>query len=138
MVIDHICFAVKDIAVGLRYWEDVFGYKQMTSPVENTRQKVLVVFLKKEGSLPVKLIQPLQDNAGLQAFIDQGGGYHHICFKCDDLSGKIDELKSKGVRLLVPPQPGEAFDNHDIAFLWARNKINFELIDTDDRAELLP
>jgi methylmalonyl-CoA/ethylmalonyl-CoA epimerase len=137
MIIDHICIAVKDLAEGIRYWKEIFGYRQMTEPVINTRQKVKVVFLKKDQSLPVKLIEPLQENLTLINFVEQGGGFHHICFKCDDLEGEIKELKTKGVRMLVPPQPGEAFENNNIAFFWAKNRINFELIDTDEKAKIL-
>lgn len=137
MIIDHICIAVKDIPVAVQYWKDVFGYDQLTMPVINTRQKVKVVFLGKTDSLQVKLIEPLEDNTSLVNFVETGGGFHHLCFKCENLNEKIGELKSKGVKMLVPPQPGEAFDNNEIAFFWAKNKINFELIDTDKRAGLL-
>jgi methylmalonyl-CoA/ethylmalonyl-CoA epimerase len=50
---------------------------------------------------------------------------------------QIDELRAKGLRMLVPLQPGDAFDNHDIAFMRAKYGLNFELIDTDDRADVL-
>jgi methylmalonyl-CoA/ethylmalonyl-CoA epimerase len=137
MIIDHICIAVKDIPEAIHYWEEIFEYKQMTEPVINTRQKVKVVFMTKAESLPVKLIEPLEDNISLMNFVEQGGGFHHLCFKCDDLQGKMKELKTKGVRMLVPPQPGEAFENSDIAFFWAKNRINFELIDTDKKANII-
>jgi methylmalonyl-CoA/ethylmalonyl-CoA epimerase len=137
MVIDHICFAVSSIHDGISYWSGIFGYEQMTDPVENTRQGVKVVFLQKEGSLPIKLIEPLEHNNSLLKFVAQGGGYHHICFKCDAIEEQIEELKAKGLRTLVAPQPGEAFNNHDIAFMRARYGLNFELIDTDERANVL-
>ena len=137
MLIDHICFAVKDISEAILYWKKVFEYKQYTMPVINTRQKVKVVFLAKPGSLMIKLIEPLADNESLQHFVELGGGFHHICFKCNDLDEKISDLKQKGVHLLVPPQPGEAFENNNIAFFWARNKLNFELIDTDIKAQII-
>jgi catechol 2,3-dioxygenase-like lactoylglutathione lyase family enzyme len=47
MKVDHIFFAVKDLAEGISYWESVFGYRQMTEVVGNTLQKVKVVFLAK-------------------------------------------------------------------------------------------
>jgi hypothetical protein len=34
--------------------------------------------------------------------------------------------------MIVPPQPGEAFKNNDIAFFFVDN-LNFELIDTTDK-----
>ena len=137
MIIDHICFAVKDLAEGISYWDRVFGYTQMTGIVVNTLQKVKVAFLGKENSLTIKLIEPLAENLSLVNFVNRGGGFHHICFKCDDIDEGVAELKGKGLITLVPPQPGEAFNNKKIAFLLAKYGINIELIDTDERAGLL-
>lgn len=137
MIIDHICFAVKNLADGIVYWDRVFGYKQMTEIVENSRQKVKVVFLKKENSLIIKLIEPVESNQSLVNFVNRGGGFHHICFKCSDINEKIDELKNEGLITLVSPQEGEAFNNNKIAFLLARYGINLELIDTDEKAGIL-
>ena len=137
MVIDHICFAVKNISEGISYWEKVFGYRQMTDVVTNTLQKVRVVFLKKRKSLTIKLIEPLEDNMSLINFVTRGGGFHHICFKCDNIGEGVRDLREKGLITLVPPQPGEAFNNHDIAFLLAKYGVNIELIDTDEKAGIL-
>ncbi len=137
MIIDHICFAVSNIKDGITYWENVFGYKQKTEVVINTLQKVKVTFLSKPESIDIKLIEPLETNESLLRFVNRGGGFHHLCFKCSDMPGKIDELKEKGLMLLVPPQPGEAFNNNNIAFLFAKYGLNLELIDTDERAGLL-
>ncbi|HAX94146.1 MAG TPA: hypothetical protein DCY25_09440 [Bacteroidales bacterium] len=137
MIIDHICFAVKNLDEGIAYWEKVFDYKQMTGIVINSLQKVKVVFLEKEGSLTVKLIEPLEDNKSLVNFVRRGGGFHHLCFRCEDIDNGLKDLKEKGLITLVPPQPGEAFNNHNIAFLWAKYGINIELIDTDEKADIL-
>lgn len=137
MIIDHICFAVKDLDDGIVYWKNVFGYEQMTEIITNSLQKVKVTFLRKENSIDIKLIEPLEINESLIKFVNRGGGFHHICFKCSDINSKIGELKGKGLIMLVPPQPGEAFNNNNIAFLFARYGLNLELIDTDERAGLL-
>lgn len=134
MKIDHICFAVKDIHEGIAYWSDVFGYRQMTEIVRNSLQKVKVVFLCKDDSVLVKIIEPLDDNQSLVNFVNRGGGFHHLCFRVENMAEQLHELTGKGLLTLVPPQPGEAFNNHDIAFLLARFGINIELIDTDEKA----
>lgn len=134
MKLDHICFAVKNIEEGISYWERVFGYRQMTDVVINTLQKVKVVFLSKEESLLIKLIEPLLDNQSLINFVNRGGGFHHICFRVDEMADTLKELNGKGLLTLVPPQPGEAFNNNDIAFLLAKYGINVEIIDTDEKA----
>lgn len=137
MKIDHICFAVKNLDEGIAYWENVFAYSQMTKIVENTLQKVRVTFMKKEGSIMIKLIEPVEGNQSLQNFVNRGGGFHHICFKCSDINMQIAELTGKGLLTLVSPQPGEAFNNHNIAFLLARYGMNIELIDTEEKAGIL-
>ena len=134
MKLDHICFAVKNIEEGISYWERVFGYRQMTDIVINTLQKVKVVFLSKEESLLIKLIEPLLDNQSLINFVNRGGGFHHICFKVNEMADTLKDLNAKGLLTLVPPQPGEAFNNNDIAFLLAKYGINVEIIDTDEKA----
>jgi len=134
MIIDHICIAVKNLNEGIDYWERIFGYSQMTFPVINSRQKVRVVFLSKEGSLPVKLIEPVEGNNSLQNFVNRGGGFHHICFKCANVETTAGRLIENGLLTLAPSQPGEAFNNHNIAFLLAKYGLNMELIDTDEKA----
>lgn len=137
MNIDHICFAVKNLHEGIAYWEDVFGYRQMTEIVTNSLQKVKVTFLSKDESITIKLIEPVEGNQSLINFVNRGGGFHHVCFKCRDINEKMNELKKKGLITLVPPQPGEAFNDNNIAFLLARYGLNIELIDTDEKAGLL-
>jgi methylmalonyl-CoA/ethylmalonyl-CoA epimerase len=134
MIIDHICFAVNDIQKGIENWKNAFDYRQLTEVVTNTRQKVRVVFLTKEDSITIKLIEPLEENKSVSDFVQRGGGFHHLCFKCGNLKDQMGELKEKGLITLVPPQPGEAFENENIAFMLTRFGINLELIDTDKKA----
>ena len=67
----------------------------------------------------------------------KGGGLHHICFKCGDMNNEINRLTGKGLRVLSAPQPGEAFGNEDIAFIFTKHGLNIELIETDIKAERL-
>ena len=136
MIVDHICFAVKDLEKAMVDWTKAFDYRQMTEVVVNTRQKVKVVFLEKNNSITIKLIEPLPDNDSVLNFLKKGGSFHHLCFRTEDvLENKIEELKTRGLISLVPPQPGEAFENEDIAFMLTRFGINIELIDTLKRAK---
>lgn len=135
MVIDHIGIAVKSIESALEYWRDIFGYHQATEIVVNTRQKVKVAFMEKSGSLTVKLISPSDKTSPLHKFLARGEGIHHLCFKCDNLDAQLEEFKAKGMRLITPAQPGEAFDNENIAFVFGKMGLNIEVIDTDKRAK---
>ena len=137
MLIDHICFAVGNLRDAIAYWEDTFGYIQMTEIIENSLQRVSVVFLSKQNSLLIKLIEPAEDNISLMNFVRKGGGFHHICFKCSNINEEMISLAGKGLLTLVQPQPGEAFNDHNIGFMLARYGINIELIDTDEKAGIL-
>lgn len=135
MIIDHICFAVKNLDKGIKNWEEAFEYKQITEIVANKRQKVRVVFLGKEDSITVKLIEPFEDNASMSEFVKKGGGFHHLCFRCDNVEEQMKEMKKKGSIILVHPQSGEAFEDERIAFMLTKFGITFELVDTDKKAK---
>lgn len=138
MIIDHVGIVVKSIERGLELWERVFAYKQMTEVVVNTRQKVKVVFLNKKDSVGIKLIEPTDSSSSVYALAQRGGGLHHLCFKCDDLETELGNLQGHGLRILTLPESGEAFQNEKIAFVFAGQGLNVELIDTEKRAGLIP
>jgi methylmalonyl-CoA/ethylmalonyl-CoA epimerase len=138
MIIDHIGIRVNSIEEGIKQWEKIFSYKQMTEVVLNSRQNVKVVFMGKENSLLVKLFEPVDKNSSNSSSQQKGEGLHHICFKCDNLHAEIDHLKKLGLKTLSPPQPGEAFENENIAFMYGKHGLNIELIETDKKANLIP
>ena len=134
MIIDHVGIAVRSLDPAIRQWETLFGYRRVTDPVVNTRQKVRVVFLHKEGSVGVKLIEPTDETSPIFALAERGGGLHHLCFKCGSLSEEMERMRALGLRIIAAPQPGEAFENEDIAFVYAGQGLNIELVATDKRA----
>lgn len=134
MVIDHVGIAVKNLDNAIPHWKKVFGYQQMTEAVINSRQKVRVVFLHKQDSLTIKLIEPLDKTSPVYTFAMKGGGLHHICFKCENMDNELQRLSAMGLRVLAAPQPGEAFENENIAFIYAKQGLNIELISTDKKA----
>ena len=138
MIVDHIAFVVSSLEQGLRQWRDEFGYSQLTEPVENSRQQVRVVFLHKAGSVTVKLVEPCGETSPVFRAAARGGGLHHVCFRCSDLQAELDRLVAGGARILAAPQPGEAFEGENIAFLFCKNGLNVELIATERKARLIP
>ena len=131
-MLDHIGIVVPSLEKALSQWENLFGYHRDSDMVLNTRQKVKVLFLAKEDSLAVKLIEPSAPDSPVFQAARKGGGLHHLCFQCPSVAAQIPLLQKNGAVLLVPPQPGEAFNNHPIAFMLAGN-LNFELIDTTEK-----
>jgi methylmalonyl-CoA/ethylmalonyl-CoA epimerase len=138
MILDHVGIAVRSIEQSIERWTQVFGYRQATEIVVNSRQKVRVVFLERAGSLQVKLIEPTDAASPVHAFTQRGGGLHHLCFRCESLDAEVARLAALGLRVIAPPQPGEAFEDEMIAFVYAGDGLNVELIDTVRRAGRLP
>jgi len=137
MVIDHVGIVVKSLEKGIKHWKKVFHYSQKTEIITNTRQRVNVVFLSKKKSLNVKLIEPLEASSPIFNFAQRGGGLHHLCFKCSNVENELDRLKELGLKILAESQPGEAFENEMISFVYAKQGLNIELIDTDKLAGII-
>ena len=133
MKLDHICIAVRSIDAAAEKLCPLLGYSRKTEKVTNTRQKVNVVFLARPGSLDIKLIEPFGEDSPLWQSLRKGEGLHHLCFRTDDTTLAIQDLEARGMRVLAPPAPGEAFDDALIAFGYAGCGLNIELIDTDRR-----
>lgn len=132
--LDHVCLAVRKIAPARAVLEKMLGYTVRTEVVTNTRQQVNVQFMRKAGSIDIKLIEPASLSSPLVDFIkERGGGLHHLAFKTQQVAAGVQDLESKGARVLAAPQPGEAFDEADIAFAFLGAGLNVELIDTDRR-----
>lgn len=133
MSIDHIAIAVRSVEAAADRLTSLTGYRRRTSMVTNTRQQVNVLFLSKAGSIDIKLVEPSGDDSPLWASLKRGEGLHHVCFRVPDVSAACVDLAALGVRVLAPPEPGEAFDDHLIAFCYLGMGLNAELIDTDAR-----
>jgi catechol 2,3-dioxygenase-like lactoylglutathione lyase family enzyme len=138
MKIDHICIAVRSIDRTLPRMLDLFGYRQKTEKITNTRQQVNVVFLELDDSLDIKLIEPSGKDSPLVDSLKKGEGLHHICFKSENsVQHEVEVMSKKGLRVLANAEQGEAFDDELIAFLYAGFGLNIEIIDTDKRRGII-
>ena len=129
--LDHIGIQVRAIEPAIEQLTALFGYRQATEPVVNTRQGVRVVFLEKAGSIPLKLFCPLDGKAAAAAKL------HHLAFRYGSVDEGVRTLSERGARVLSPAAPGEAFDEEPIAFLYAAG-LNVEVVATDKRRGRLP
>lgn len=137
MKIDHVCIAVRSIDRAAEKLCPLLGYRRKTEKVTNTRQKVIVQFLARPGSLDIKLIEPFGEDSPLWRSLRKGEGLHHVCFRTDDTSRAVKSLEKRGMRVLASPEPGEAFDDALIAFGYAGFGLNMELIDTNRRRGII-
>jgi hypothetical protein len=124
--LDHVGIQVGELTPAIQAFAKYFGYHQATEPVINTRHQVEVVFLEKEGSMPIKLFRSIADPKKLPPKL------HHLALRTNQIEGAVEALRQAGARILNEPAPGEAFDDEPIAFLFAAG-LNVELVSTDKR-----
>lgn len=133
MDLDHVCIAVRNIDLARERICSMLGYTVRTEKITNSRQQVVVQFLHKRGSIDLKLIEPSGPNSPLVEFVKKGGGLHHLCFYAEDGEKSVRKLACSGARITAGPEPGEAFNDNLISFLYLGFGLSIEVIDTDER-----
>lgn len=129
MKIDHLGIATKGIDEALRFWEDALGLKSVhTEVVED--QKVRVAMLP-VGDSRVELLEPISDDSPISKFLEKrGGGIHHIAVEVDDIEAALDNLRSKGMRL-IDEKPRTGAEGCRVAFIHpsSANGVLLELVE---------
>jgi methylmalonyl-CoA/ethylmalonyl-CoA epimerase len=117
--IAHIGIAVKNIDDHLRFYRDIFGMK-VAERTKVPEQGVEVIFLE-TGNTKIELLQPLDENANINKFLQKRGeGIHHICFEVDDIEIALDELKSKGIQP-IDDKPRKGAHGKLVAFIHPKS-----------------
>lgn len=117
--VDHIGIAVKDLDETLKFYEDVLGIKAQGNEVIE-EQKVRVAFLP-IGDTEIELLESTEENGPISKFIEKKGeGIQHIAYKVDDIDKAIEEMKSKGIRM-IDEKPRYGAGGAKIAFLHPKS-----------------
>ena len=115
MKIDHLGIAVKSISDSLSFYRDVLGME--LAGTETVDDQGVHIALLPVGEARIELLEPISAETPVGRFITKRGeGVHHICYEVDDLSSKLDELRSRGVRLLEG-YPRRGAEGKLVAFL---------------------
>ncbi|HHP7240560.1 MAG TPA: methylmalonyl-CoA epimerase [Cyclobacteriaceae bacterium] len=117
--IEHIGIAVKDLQSSIDYYENVLGlscYK--IEEVED--QKVKTAFFQ-VGQTKIELLESTDPEGPIGKFVDKKGeGLHHIAFAVDNIEDALENIQSKGVRL-IDEKPRKGAEELDIAFLHPKS-----------------
>lgn len=117
--VDHIGIAVKDLDETLKFYEDVLGIKAQGNEVIE-EQKVRVAFLP-IGDTEIELLESTEENGPVSKFIEKKGeGIQHIAYKVDDIDKAVEEMKSKGIRM-IDEKPRYGAGGAKIAFLHPKS-----------------
>ncbi len=113
--IEHIAIAVKNLDESIKFYEHFFGLKcYLIEEVEN--QKVRTAFIK-IGETKIELLETTDPNGTIGKFIENHGeGIHHIAFAVNDVDSSLNEMESKGIKL-IDKKPRQGAEGFHIAFL---------------------
>lgn len=97
--IEHIGIAVSNLDESIKYYEEVLGLECYA--VEEVKdQKVKTAFFK-VGGTKIELLESTDVDGPIGKFIEKKGtGVHHLAFAVKNIEGALDEVKTKGVRLI--------------------------------------
>lgn len=118
MKIDHIGYAVNDIASSLKKFLEL-GYILEKEVIDDTRN--LQYAFVRNNEVVVELIQPWKK--GLPTTIDnilkKGGAQpYHICYIVPSLDDAIFSLKKQGYIVVQPPEKAAAMGGAEVVFLY--------------------
>ena len=129
--IDHIGIAIKDMAEASRFYEEVLGIKREGEEVIPS-QKVRVGFFP-ISETEIELLESTEPDGPVARFINaRGEGIQHIAFKVKNIEEAIEELKSKGIKM-IDQQPRPGAGGAKIAFIHPKetNGVLIELCERD-------
>ncbi|RPJ58380.1 MAG: methylmalonyl-CoA epimerase [Acidobacteria bacterium] len=104
--INHIGVAVTSIADQMAFYRDVLGLEYEGEETV-TDQKVRVAFFRC-GAVRIELLEPTVPDSPIARFIEKRGqGLHHLAYGVEDLPARIEELQSRGIKMIDErPRPG--------------------------------
>jgi methylmalonyl-CoA epimerase len=99
MKIDHLGIAVNSIGDALAFYRDALGLD--VGATETVSDQGARVAMLPVGESRIELLEPVSGDTVIGRFLaKRGEGLHHICYEVDDLTSKLEEVRSRGVRVL--------------------------------------
>jgi len=113
--IEHIGIAVKNMDESIKFYEEILGLKCYA--VEEVKdQKVKTAFFQ-IGQTKIELLESTDPEGPIGKFIEKRGeGIHHIAFAVKGLKSSLEELKSKGIKL-IDEKPRKGAKGLNIVFI---------------------
>ncbi len=113
--VDHIGIAVRDITSAMEMYGRMFGVEHFHRETVDDQGVEVASFTI--GHVRIELTAATRPDSPIARFIDKRGeGIHHVAFRSSSIEQDLQEVASKGFRLIDEhPRPGA--HNMMIAFL---------------------
>ncbi|AIE60650.1 methylmalonyl-CoA epimerase [Bacillus methanolicus] len=117
--VDHIGIAVKSLDKTLSFYTEVLRL-ELLGIEEVESEKVKVAFLK-AGETKLELLEPTAEDSPISKFIEKRGeGIHHVALGVESIQERIDEIKSKGIKM-IQDQPKTGAGGALVAFMHPKS-----------------
>ena len=116
--IDHIGIAVRDLQEVRQTLHDAFDLSPAFS--EDVKDQMVSVLGYHVGESTIEYLQATSPESPIARYIEKkGSGLHHIAYRVENLSDVLQELKTRGFRL-IDEEPREGAEGKRIAFVQER------------------
>ena len=122
MIIDHIGFVVKDRQKYRKNLPIQNVIKSLYDPIQDANLELI-----DGGGVKIELIEPVSKKAFTWNFLQKGGGWHHICYRCTSLEEAREAIRSKFMVEVLGPIPAPLLDGV-VLFARSRNKEIVEFV----------
>lgn len=116
LTLHHIGIVVHDCRDAANRYQNIFQDNLQYHEEFISSQKVYVCMLQNE-KYGVEFIEPMSSESPVSTFLEDGGGFHHLCYAVKDLNIYSDLLKSE-LRPITGPFIG--YQNKRCAFFWMK------------------
>ncbi|GAA4059884.1 methylmalonyl-CoA epimerase [Nonomuraea soli] len=118
--IDHVGIACHDLEAKIKLFSELFELEVVAREV-NEEQGVKEAMLRVSGDSYIQLLEPLSPDSPVGKFLaKRGEGVHHVAFGVGDVSDTMEQIATKGVRLL-DEKPRHGSMGSSIAFLHPKD-----------------
>lgn len=126
----HTMIRVKDLDASLKFYQDIFGLKEIRR-IENEGGRFTLVFLAAPDDLPdaTETKAPLLEltyNWDPEEYTG-GRNFGHLAYEVDNIYATCQLLMDKGITINRPPRDGY------MAFIKSPDGISIELLQKGDR-----
>jgi methylmalonyl-CoA/ethylmalonyl-CoA epimerase len=127
----HLGFVVASLQESSSGFIESLGAKADSGIIHDPLQKVFVQFLRMpaQDEVRIELVAPARPDSPVLAFLEKGGGLHHVCYEVRDLEQAIAQARSRKCLLVRPPKPAAAFAGRRIAWLMTPEKLLIEYLE---------
>ncbi len=117
--LDHIGIAVEDLDAAIELYREKLGFD--VEAIEDIPGFGVKVAFLPMGEGSIELVQPVTGDSAMAKFLEKKGpGFHHLCFRVEDIRAELVRLEAAGVQL-VDREPREGAHGTLVAFLHPKS-----------------